>query len=414
MSAIPAVQPAVTPVAPTRPVTVTILLPTYNEATALPIVLADVVAITQSTTAAKYEIIVVDDGSTDDSLAIARKFPVRVIRHRHNRGKGAAVRSGLAQATGSFIVVMDADATYPASAIPRVVELLAQYDLVRCSRPRNTATMPLLNRMGNRMFDLLLSFSHGLDGSDHLSGLYGLRREAVLRMRLESEGFDIEAEIGIKARVRGLRTTAFPIEYGERLGDKKLHAWKDGFLILGRILAMLLLYNPLVTFVVPGFVIMLLALAGAAVLGQGAFWGLDVHAFIIVSLGGVASFQLIVFGIAAALYGVEVGYRPARWLVRLSGRPVRLGSAVLGVLLGLIAAGYIVTLFDQWITSGAGLFFATRQVVLASTALVFGMQLVSAALFLSIFAGRLQRIQKIPPVEIITPFDSITPFDADE
>lgn len=406
MSAIPVVRPAVMLAAPARPVTVTIILPSYNEASALPTVLADVVAIVQTATTIQYEVIVVDDGSTDNSLAIARKFPVRVLRHRHNRGKGAAIRSGLAQATGKLIVVMDADATYPASAIPRVVELLGHYDLVRCSRPRNTETMPFINRVGNRMFDLLLSFSHGLDGSDHLSGLYGLRREAVLRMRLESEGFDIEAEIGIKAQVRGLRTTAFPIEYGERLGEKKLRAWKDGLLILGRILAMLLLYNPLVTFVVPGFIIMLLALGGAAVLGQGAFWGLDVHAFIIVSLGSVASFQLIVFGIAAALYGVEAGYRPAHWLVHLSSRPVRLGSALLGVLMGAIASGYIITLFNQWVADGAGLFFATRQVVLASTALVFGMQLVSAALFLSIFAGRLQRIQKAPPVEIITPFDA--------
>ncbi|MGQ0602660.1 MAG: glycosyltransferase family 2 protein [Anaerolineales bacterium] len=406
MTAIPAVRSVVTPAVLTRPVTVTIILPSYNEASALPTVLADVIAIAQTATAVHYEIIVVDDGSTDDSLTIARKFPVRVIRHRYNRGKGAAIRSGLTQATGDLIVVMDADATYPASAIPRLVELLAHYDLVRCSRPRNTETMPLINRVGNRMFDLLLSFSHGLDGSDHLSGLYGLRREAVLRMRLESEGFDIEAEIGIKARVRGLRTAAFPIEYGERLGEKKLHAWKDGFLILGRILAMLLLYNPLITFVVPGFIIMLLALGGAAVLGQGAFWGLDVHAFIIVVLGSVASFQLIVFGVAAALYGVESGYRPARWLVRLSSRPVRLGSALLGVLTGIFATGYIITLFNQWVADGTGLFFATRQVVLASTALVFGMQLVSAALFLSIFAGRLQRIQKAPPVEIITPFDA--------
>jgi glycosyltransferase involved in cell wall biosynthesis len=405
MSALSTLRPAVALATPARPMTVSILLPSFNEATALPKVLEDVLAAVRGEAEGRYEIIVVDDGSTDESAAIARRYPVRLIRHRSNRGKGAAIRTGLAHATGDLIVVMDADATYPASAIPRIVELLAHHDLVRCSRPRDTEAMPLVNRIGNRIFDLLLTFSHGLDGSDHLSGLYGLRREALLKMRLESEGFDIEAEIGIKARVRGLRATTFPIEYGARLGAKKLHAWKDGVLILGRILAMFLLYNPLLTFVTPGFIIMLLALGGAGLLGQGAFLGLDVHAFIIVTLGAVASFQLIVFGIAAALYGVEAGYRPARWLVGLSSRPVRLGGALLGVITIAIAAVYVILLFNQWIASGQGLFFATRQVVLAATALVFGMQVVSAALFLSIFAGRLTRLRKAPPVEIITPLD---------
>jgi glycosyltransferase involved in cell wall biosynthesis len=389
--------------------TVTIILPAYNEATALPTVLADVTAIVSAAPAGQYEVIVVDDGSTDGSVTIARSYPVRVIRHRSNRGKGAAIRTGIARATGELIVVMDADATYPAQAIPRMVELLAQCDLVRCNRPRRTEAMPLVNQIGNRLFDSLLALSHGLDGSDHLSGLYALRREALLKMRLEAEGFDIEAEIGIKARVRGLRVITFPIEYNERLGAKKLNPWKDGFLILGRILAMLLLFNPLATFIIPGLVIMAIAALGAFLLGLNpiriSFFGLDIHSFIIVILGGVASFQLIVFGVAAALYGVEAGYRPARWLVRLSSRSVRLGGGLLGVLMVIVAAIYIGVLINNWFQLGAGIFTNTRQVVLASTAVVFGMQLLSASLFLSIFAGRLQRLDKAPPVEVTTALD---------
>ncbi|MDW8325805.1 MAG: glycosyltransferase [Anaerolineales bacterium] len=375
----------------------TILLPAYNEAAALPTVLAELFSVLGD----GYEVIVVDDGSTDGTAAVAQAFPCRVIRHPENRGKGAAVRTGLAQARGENIVVMDADASYPASAIPRIVELLRTHDLVRCNRRRNTASMPPINRLGNWLFDRLLSFSHGLDGSDHLSGLYGLRRETLLRLKLESEGFDIEAEIGIKAHVRGLRVTSFPIEYQPRLGEKKLQPWRDGFLILGRIVVMFLLYNPLLTFVVPGVVLMVLMLGGAFLLGRTAirtpFFGLDVHSFIIAILGGVASFQLIVFGMAAALYGVEAGYRPARWLLRISSRPIRLSGALLGMLAVIFAAVYIVALISRWLSEGAGLFYATREVVLAATMLVFGMQLLSAALFLSIFAGRLERWQQTPP-----------------
>jgi len=379
----------------------TVILPAYNEASALPTVLADLVAVLDH----RYEIIVVDDGSTDETVAAARAFPCRVVRHRTNHGKGAAVRTGIRYARSELIIVMDADATYPADAIPRMVDMLAECDLVRCSRPRDTQSMPIINRIGNRLFDVLLGFSHGLDGSDHLSGLYGLRREALLRMRLESEGFDLEAEIGIKARIRGLRVESFTIPYNPRLGEKKLRPWRDGLLILRRIVALFLLYNPLVTFVLPGFIVMLLTVLGAALMSSGPlvipqYFGLDIHSFIITTLGILASFQLIVFGMAAALYGVEAGYRPARWLMRLSSRPVRLGGGLFGFAMTLGAAGYVAALVLSWFRSGAGLFHATREVVLSASVLVLGLQILSAALFLSIFAGRLERLRKAATLDV--------------
>lgn len=387
----PIAQPAGSPQA-------TLILPAYNEASALPTVLDDVSATLQAMPAGAFEVLVVDDGSSDDTAAVAERYPCRLIRHDVNRGKGAAIRTGLGQARGGLIVIMDADATYPASAIPRIVDLLREYDLVRCNRQRDTANMPWLNRLGNRLFDWLLAFAHGLDGSDHLSGLYGLRREALLKMQLESEGFDIEAEIGIKARVRGLRATSFPIQYHSRLGEKKLNPWRDGVLILGRILAMFLLYNPLATFVVPGVVVMAGASILALVLSRGPIitplFGLSIHTFIVFALGALAAFQLVVFGMAAALYGVEAGYQPARWLLRLSQRPVRIGGALAGLALALAAGLYLLSLTAAWLASGAGLFFETQNVVLGATGLVLGLQLLSASLFLSIFAGRLERYQK--------------------
>ncbi len=369
-----------------------VILPAYNEAAALPAVLADLFAAIDG----GYEVLVVDDGSTDGTREAARAFPCRVIRHPVNRGKGTAVRTGIDRALGRYIVIMDADATYPASAIPRIVELLADHDLVRCNRQRNPESMPLVNRLGNTLFDWLLAIVHGLDGSDHLSGLYGLRREALLRMQLESEGFDVEAEIGVKARIRGLRVATFPVDYQPRLGKKKLNPWRDGIVILGRIVALLLLYNPLATFIVPGLLVMLLAMAGASLLGQGPlvtpYFGLSIHSFIVATLGILASFQLMTFGFAAALYRVEAGYRPAGWLVAISARRVRLGGALAGLILAVVGFGEVVRLMARWVGGGLGEFFATREVVLAATVLVLGLQILSAALFISIFAGRLERL----------------------
>jgi hypothetical protein len=387
----PPYAPALAEKAEADGVLATIILPAYNEARALPRVLAELQHILDQ----HYEVIVVDDGSTDDIAAAVGVYPCRLIRHKANRGKGAAVQTGIANAHGRYLIVMDADGTYPSAAIPRIVALLADHDLVRCNRRSTGAHMPFINRVGNWVFDRLLAVVHGLDGTDHLSGLYGLRREAVLPMKLESVGFDIEAEIGIKARVKGLRVATFPIDYQPRLGDKKLHPWRDGLMILGRILTLVLLYNPMLTFIVPGVLLMIVAISGALILERGPvitpYFGLSIHSFIVATLGVLAAFQLAVFGMAAALYGVEAGYRPPAWLVWVSSRPIRLGAALVGFLMASVSALNILWLIGQWIGGGAGIFEGTRAVVLTSTVLVWGLQILSAALFLSIFAGRLQK-----------------------
>ncbi len=391
----PAEASAVSPEAE-LPIQTSLILPAYNEAEALPHVLEAVFAVVDRS----YEVLVVDDGSTDTTLQATCAFPCRVISHGDNRGKGAALQTGIAQARGQYLVIMDADGSYPASAIPQIVERLARYDLVRCNRRNRAENMPPINKVGNWIFDRLLALAHGLEGTDHLSGLYGLRREAVLKMQLESTGFDVEAEIGIKARVGGLRVTSFPVDYQPRLGEKKLHPWRDGFVILSRIIALVLLYNPLATFVLPGVLLLLLTVIAMLALRGGpvfiASLGLSIHSFIVATLGIIASFQLMVFGVAAALYGVEAGYKTPAWLMVLSSRPVRLSGAALGLNMTFYAALDIARFVIGWINSGAGLFFDTRVVVLDATLLVWGLQIVSAALFLSIFSGRLQRSQVMP------------------
>jgi len=230
-----------------------------------------------------------------------------------------------------------------------------------------------------------------------------MRREAALGLDLQSDGFDIEAEIGIKARAKQLRVMTFPVIYQPRLGEKKLRPWRDGFTILSRIVVLVLLYNPMLTFVFPGLLLMLLSLIVAFVLERGPvitpYFGLSIHSFIVAALGVLAAFQLIIFGMAAALYGVEAGYRPPPWLVVASSRPIRLGGAILGLLMALIAGLDILRIITTWISSGAGIFIETRSIVLASTITVLGLQILSAGLFLSIFSGRLERQKRTALLE---------------
>ena len=117
----------------------------------------------------------------------------------------------------------------------------------------------------------------------------------------------------------------FPIYYLPRVGEKKLSPWRDGFRILGRVIVLLLIYNPWVSFIIPGLLLMAVSVGGAIWLSQGdvetSYFGLSIHSFIVAALGVLAAFQLTVFGVAAALYGVEAGKQPPPWLLRLTSQP---------------------------------------------------------------------------------------------
>jgi hypothetical protein len=255
--------------------------------------------------------------------------------------------------------------------------------------------MPAVNRIGNWLFNKLLAISHGLEGADQLTGLYAIRRSEAVRLGTEARGFDIETEIGIKAKARGLREAEIPISYLPRVGEKKLSPWKDGLRILGRVIVLLLIYNPTATFIVPGLALMGITITGAIALAIAGpvktfFLGLDINSFIVVTLGVLAAFQLVIFGVAAALYGVEAGKEPPRWLLRVISVRFRLGVASLGLVLMLGSFAKLVQLTVQW--AGNNVFTDTRALVLSTSFLVLGLQMLSAALFISIFSGRISRL----------------------
>ena len=365
------------------------ILPAFNEAEALPLVLDDL----EAHLGPDSEIIVVDDASTDRTSEVAAERGVRVARHETNQGKGGAMATGAALARGDRLVFMDADATYPADRIPKLVSMLDDYDVVRGERPIDSPNIPTLNRLGNRIFNQLLASFHQLEGRDFMSGLYGMTRDAFDVLQIESSGFDVEVEIGIKARQRGLSLGTFDIDYQPRVGDKKLRPIRDGLNILIRVAGMGLLYSPTVTFVVPGLLIMLAGMIGAIALSGGPVFigpiGLSVHSFVLAALGILGGFQLVVLGVAAMLYRIETGIAPKPWLLRLATRPIRLGAAVLGAILAMMGAARLLSLIIGWFGEGSGPFLETESLVLSASLFVFGLQVMSAGLFLSIFSGRL-------------------------
>ena len=203
----------------------TILIPAYNEEQGLPIVLEKISKLIDDS----YEVIVVDDGSTDRTSEVASQFPCRLIRHEVNRGKGEGLKTGIKNATGENIIWIDADDTYPVELIPKMAEALNSYDMVVCSRLHGRENIPKFNRIGNWLFHTMIRYIYGFKPYDPCTGLYGAKKRHLDKMHLSSKRFAIEPEISIKASRMKLKMLEIPIEYKARVGGTKLSAIKVGF-----------------------------------------------------------------------------------------------------------------------------------------------------------------------------------------
>jgi len=202
-----------------------IIIPAYNEESGLPIVLEKIFRSVNGC----HEVIVVDDGSQDSTATIAATFPCRVIRHRENCGKGAALKTGISHATGENVIFIDADDTYPADAILALTEALDTCDVVYGVRAIGRKNIPLLNRFGNLVFQTMIRIFYGFTASDYSTGLYGLKKRYFHRMRIASKGFSIEPEIAIKASRMNLSIKEIPIHYSPRVGRAKLGSFSGGY-----------------------------------------------------------------------------------------------------------------------------------------------------------------------------------------
>ena len=235
--AVPVAAPG-TPRATVEPHT-TILLAAYNEQRGLAVVLEKLRVLVDD----GCEILVVDDGSTDATATVAEGAGARVVRHDRNRGKGAAIRTGVEHARGVKTVMMDADDTYPIEAIPAIIDALDHYEIVEGVRDTGRTNISPFNRAGNNLFRRVISLAAKRSVADPLTGLYGLRTNLLRNMNLTSEGFGIEAEIVIKAGRLGASLAEVPIDYRPRIGASKLNPVRDGLVIL-RTIASLALSTP--------------------------------------------------------------------------------------------------------------------------------------------------------------------------
>ena len=178
------------------------------------------------------EVIVVDNGSTDGTAAVAASLGAKVITEEL-RGYGRAYRRGFAAATGDLIVTLDGDHSYPIDGVSYLIEafLHLDVDFLNASRfpVRDSRAMSFKHKFGNLVLSLATSILFFRWVRDSQSGMWVLRRSILEDMKLEADGMAFSEEIKIEAiRNRRIRFGEISILYSTRLGEIKLSPWRDG------------------------------------------------------------------------------------------------------------------------------------------------------------------------------------------
>ena len=219
--------------------TITVVIPAYNEEKTIGNVIAETASIMNGLNI-PYEIIVVDDGSTDETGKIASAHKAIVLSNDRNRGKGYALRKALQHANGDIIVTIDSDGEHNPKEIPDLIEpLFNGTDIVAGSRflGRNGWGTTHLNVLGNLFFNAAVMTLTGKVVTDSQTGFRAIRKDVLDTLNLESDGYEIEAEITIKGLRNGFVFKERPITVERRkFNASKLRLLSDGSRIMKTIL----------------------------------------------------------------------------------------------------------------------------------------------------------------------------------
>ncbi len=245
-----ALSPARTLTQRTEPVPfvdVSVVIPAYNEERAIVNGVAEVQRV-MSELGVSYDVVVVNDGSTDGTGQEAEKTTARVLHQRSNKGYGAALKRGILAGNSTYVVITDADGTYPPSAIPAMLELAQGVDMVVADRGAAMKNVPLIRRPAKFMLNSLARYLAKRKINDLNSGLRVFRRSSLLPfIRLLPEGFSFTTTITLCMICSDLDVLYVPITYGKRIGTSKIRA-TDFFAFVVLVVRVVTLFRPLRVF----------------------------------------------------------------------------------------------------------------------------------------------------------------------
>jgi glycosyltransferase involved in cell wall biosynthesis len=280
------------PSADTSQLAVSVLVPAFNEEGAIAETVKKIAE--QRPFFRELEVVVIDDGSNDRTGGIARTLGVTLLEHEVNRGYGAALKTGLQHAKHDFVLIADADGTYPLEDIPKLVADMVECDMVVGARTGEVVQVPLLRRPGKWLITRLAEYLSGQKIPDLNSGLRVFRRDVALRfLSLYPDGFSFTTTITLAMLTNHYRVKFVPINYLRRIGKSSIKPIRDftNFTIL--IIRICAYFKPLNVFVPPALVLILLGV----VKGFIDYTGL---------LDPLAKGHLGLLAIALALTGIQM------------------------------------------------------------------------------------------------------------
>jgi len=208
----------------------TILIPSLNEEEPIGKTLRNIPLKELEKSGYQTEVLIIDGGSTDHTVKIAKDFGARVISTQ--QGYGWQYRLGFKKAKGDIIVTADSDNSYPMEKIPKFLEILQKENLNFISTNRfanmEKGAMWPLNNIGNKILTFFTNILFGLDLKDSQSGMWLIRKEILDKIKLVSHGMSLSQEIKIEAFAK-LKAKEVDSSYSKRIGRVKLRMFRDGW-----------------------------------------------------------------------------------------------------------------------------------------------------------------------------------------
>lgn len=278
-------------------VNISIIIPVYNEEKAISKVIDDVTK-SMKPTNYSYEILVIDDNSTDKSVEIAQSKNVKVITRSINGGSGATRKTGIKNAKGKIIVMLDGDGTYDADTIPKMLSYFPKYDQVNGARLNEKGTMKFLRMPAKWFIRKLACYLTGINIPDLNTGLKAFKKSIMMKyLWVIPNGFSCVTSMTLAFLTNGYSVKYIPTKYYKRIGKSKFHPVKDTMQYIQAVIRMITYFNPLKIFVP---ISLFLFFLGIIILFYSYFCMpalLDVTTIVLV----VSSFQILAIGMMADL-----------------------------------------------------------------------------------------------------------------
>jgi len=340
------------------------------------------------------EVIVVDNGSSDNSPQIAQQFNA-VIVTEHEKGYGSAIRAGIQKAKGTYIIIGDADDSYDFSDLMSFLKLLRDgNDLVIGNRFKGgikKGAMPFLHKyLGNPTLSFIGRHFFNIRLGDFHCGLRGIAKDSYEKLDLQTTGMEFASEMIVKAALNKMKIAETPVTLypDKRNHPSHLRTWHDGW----RHLRFLLLFSPRWLFLLPGIFLMTLGFIGTILLVAGPVQlghkKLDVHTLVYTSGSILLGFQFISFYIFSRAYTAIHGLWPGQ--ERFLDRFNKYFKLEKGILFGfvLFVAGLLLTVksFLYWQRTRFGNLdpvVVLRWVIPSVVLLVLGAQVIVSFFYLS-------------------------------